>query len=153
MFAAAARQGWELTVVCGRRDLARVQELNQGGTARVLCEIDQVEHERLLRGAAVFVIPIRDGAPSAGQVRLMDATDAGTPIVVSRVPALAEYVDDESTLLVTPGDADALRSAVDLLLDSAELRDRLIAARAEAARGSTYHDYFSAIGRLVDSGA
>lgn len=150
MFAAAAGRPWELTVVCRRPDLAQVRALNRDERARVLCEIPQGEHERLLREATVFVIAVVDQAPSAGQVRLLEATDAGTPIVVTRVPALAEYIDDDTVLAVPPGDADALRSAIERALGTAELRARLAEARARRAEGTSYAAYFDSVRGLVE---
>jgi glycosyltransferase involved in cell wall biosynthesis len=150
---AAARAEWGLTVVCRRRDLGEVRRLNRGRLAEVLCEVPQTEHDRLLRRAAVFVIPLREGAPSAGQVRLLEATDAGTPIVVSRLAVLEEYADGESTLAVQPGDPRALSAAVDRLLASHELRERLVAARRARAAGTSYDAYFASIRRLVEETA
>lgn len=150
VFAAAAGRPWELTVVCRPQDHAEVRRLNHDGRALVLCEIPQHEHERLLREATVFVIAIVDQAPSAGQVRLLEATDARTPIVVTRVPALAEYIDDDSVLAVAPGDPDALREAIERALGSAQLRERLVEARTTRAAGASYEGYFASIRELVE---
>jgi colanic acid/amylovoran biosynthesis glycosyltransferase len=59
----------------------------------------------------------------------------GRPVVATRVGGLPEAVmDGETGLLVPPGDPAALRSALERLLDDAELRGRLGAAGRELAR-------------------
>jgi glycosyltransferase involved in cell wall biosynthesis len=87
----------------------------------------------------------------AGQVRLMEATDARTPVVASDVEALAGYAANRVTArLVPPGDPEALRDAVDGLLEAPRERERLTAAATERAREWTYREYFTAVGELID---
>ena len=150
LFAAAEGRDWELTVVHGETDGGRVAALNATGRARTLCELPRAEHERLLRAAAVYVIPLQADAPSAGQVRLMAATDAGTPVVATRVAALEGYVDEGvSALTVPPGDAGALGAAIDALIEDPGERDRLAATALERARRWTYTEYFAAIRAFI----
>jgi len=152
LFAAAEGRDWPLTVVHGEADRKRVAALNAAGRADALCEIPRDEHERLLRGAAVYVIALAARAPSAGHVRLMAATGAGTAVVATRVAALEDYVEEgASALLVAPGDADALGAAIDHLIAAPAERERLVAAALGRARRWTYAEYFSAIrGFVVD---
>lgn len=151
LFAAAEGRAWQLTVVHGEADRERVAALNSRARATTLCEIPRAEHERLLRAAAVYVIALRADAPSAGQVRLMAAVDAGTPVVATRVPALDGYVEEGvSALVVLPHDPDALGAAVERLIEVPAERERLAAAAIERARGWTYGEYFSAIGAFID---
>jgi len=78
----------------------------------------------------VFVHPsLRDGLPNA----LLEAMACGKAAVVTPVGGMAEAVKDRVNGLVVPaGDADALRRAVETLLDDASLRENLAAnARRE----------------------
>ena len=102
LFAAAAGREWPLTIVCAGSDHERVAALNRDGRARVLTDVPRDEHDRLLGEAAVYAIALRDDAPSAGHVRLMAATDAGTPVVAGRIPALAGYLEDGVTARLVP---------------------------------------------------
>ena len=150
LFAAAEGRDWPLTVVHGEADRRRVGALNVGGRATTLCEIPRAEHERLLRAAALYVIPLQADAPSAGQVRLMAATDAGTPVVATRVAALEDYVEwGVSALAAAPGDPDALRAAIDCLIENPAERQRLAAAALARARDWTYAEYFAAVRALI----
>jgi len=150
LFAAAAGGEWPLTVVCAAADRERVEALNRDHRARVLTEIPAAEHDRLLRGAAVYAIALRDDAPSAGHVRLMAATDADTPVVAADVPALAGYLEDGVTARLVPaGDPTAMRAAINELLVSPTERERLATAARAAAGEWTYAEYFAAVGDLI----
>jgi glycosyltransferase involved in cell wall biosynthesis len=89
------------------------------------------------RRAGIFVLPsLQEGS---GSLSLLEAMQAGAAIVASNVDGIPEDVaDGESALLVEPGDADALSRAIEHVLGSAALRQRLgCAARAaQAARFS-----------------
>ena len=66
-----------------------------------------------------------------------EAAAAGLPAIGSRLNAVPEIVDDEVTgILVTPGHAGELTAALDRLISSAELRERL----GRAARQKIEHD-------------
>ena len=150
LFAAASGSDWPLTVVCGAEHLTRVEELNRDGRARVLNEISRDAHDELMRAAAVFAMPLIEDGLSAGQVRLMTATECGTPVVASRVRTLAGYVvEGETALLVEPGDPPALRAAIESLLTDAPARERLASAALEHGRERTYADYFADVGAML----
>lgn len=86
----------------------------------------------LLVACDVFVAPSRrEGLGIAA----LEAMALGRPLVASRVGGLAESVLDEATgLLVPPGDADALASALERLLDDRALAERLGAAGPQRVR-------------------
>ncbi len=151
VFAAARGRDWTLTVVCARRDLPEVGALNREGGARVLVDVPGPEHDRVVGGAAVYVIALEDQPGSAGHVRLMTATQARTPVVASDVAALEGYVvDGETALLVPPGDPVALRTAVERLLVSREEASLLAERAFERATTWTYPMYFAAIRELIE---
>jgi glycosyltransferase involved in cell wall biosynthesis len=151
MFAAARGRRWPLTVICGERDHERVTGLNEDGRAQVFCEISREEHDRLLREAAIYVLPLVRGDHSAGQVRLMSAVEEGAPVVASNVPALHGYIEPGSTAVtVEAQDPDALREAVDSLLAEPKKRERLREAAMERAGSRTYDDYFNDLRKLID---
>jgi glycosyltransferase involved in cell wall biosynthesis len=75
------------------------------------------------RGADLFVMPTRNEA--FGLV-YQEAAAAGLPAIGSRLNAVPEIIDDGVTgILVPPGDVGAIASALDALIASAELRERL----------------------------
>lgn len=80
-----------------------------------------------LARADVVVLPTlhREGMPTA----LLEAMRAGVPVVASRVGGVDEIVEHRRTgILVTPGDAQGLASAIHNLLDDDSLGARLAAA-------------------------
>jgi len=81
----------------------------------------------LLRGADVFCAPSLGGG-SFGIV-LLEAMAAHTPVVASDLPGYANVARaDREALLVTPGDAAALATAVRRVLDEPDTRAGLAAA-------------------------
>ncbi len=75
-------------------------------------------------GALAGIIPsvAIEACPSVA----IEAMATGTPVIASRIGGLPDLVTDEMTgLLVTPGDPDALRTALARLLADPGLRDRL----------------------------
>jgi hypothetical protein len=150
VFAAAHRRDWDLTAICGERDLPLVGALNRDGAARVLVEVPRDEHDRIVRAAAVYVVALKDLNGSAGQVRLMTAVQARTPAVTSAVPALEGYtVGDETALVVPPGDPGALGTAVDRLLADPGLAAGLARGAFERAKAWSYPMYFDAVRELI----
>ena len=83
----------------------------------------QDEVAALLREATALVLPsFAEGLP----VVLMEALAARVPVVTTRIAGVAELVEDEeSGLLVPPGDAVALRAALARVLGDAEMRRRM----------------------------
>jgi glycosyltransferase involved in cell wall biosynthesis len=81
------------------------------------------EVPQLLRGLDVFVLSSRfEGLPLV----LLEAMEAGLPIVATDVGGVAEAVTaGETALLVPPDDAPALAEAIRTLLEDPELRSRL----------------------------
>ena len=95
----------------------------------------------LLRGAHVVVapsVPTADGRREGIPVALMEAMSCGVPVVASRLSGIPELVaDEQSGLLVPPGDAGALAQALQRLHNDAGLRKRL----GEAARQKVLQEF------------
>lgn len=150
LFAAAEGSHWPLTVVCSRGDHSRVIALNARARGNVLAELDPDSYARLLRGASALVIPMHEREISQGHIRLMEANDAGLPVVASRTRSLDGYaIDGETALLVEPGDAAALTAAIERLRNEPALGERLRANAFARSQSWTGEDYLCAIGALV----
>jgi glycosyltransferase involved in cell wall biosynthesis len=85
--------------------------------------------QRLLARAAVVVLPShREGLPMV----LLEAMAHGRAVVATPVGGVPSLVEDGRTgLLVPPGDAEAVRAAMERLLGDPDLRRRLGAAARE----------------------
>jgi phosphatidylinositol alpha-mannosyltransferase len=85
-----------------------------------------------LRGASVFCAPSLHGE-SFGVV-LAEAMAAGTPVVASALPGYRNVATDGvDSVLVPPGDPDALAAALSRVINDGELASRLVTAGAERA--------------------
>jgi glycosyltransferase involved in cell wall biosynthesis len=68
---------------------------------------------RLYVSTAVSVLPLADAAYSSGQTVLLECMAAGTPVIVSDVGGVRDYVvADDTALVVPPAAVDRLRAAI-----------------------------------------
>lgn len=101
-------------------------------------EVDGPALEALYAQADLFVLPsFHEGYGMA----LAEALAHGLPIVSCAAGAIADTVPASAGVLVPPGDADALRDALQRLMDDADCRTTLAAGAREAAtRLPTWND-------------
>jgi len=79
-------------------------------------------------------------------VRKSDATRTGTPVVATAVKGIEGYINHgETGLLVPPGDALLLRTAVNRLLGDAPFRRRLARNAFDGAAKYTREDYMGQV--------
>jgi glycosyltransferase involved in cell wall biosynthesis len=141
---------WPLTIVCAGADVAAVSALRWPASATVLCDLPPSDYMRLLRESALAVFAMTDGHTSQAQIRLMHACDAGVPVVASDVAGLDGYVvAGETAVLVPPGDAVALRAAIDELLAAPDRRRALRDAALARGQGWTGSDYGRALEAVI----
>jgi len=87
----------------------------------VLGDVPDVELRELYRGALALLFPSLEegfGLP------ILEAMQAGTPVLTSNVSATAEVAGD-AALLVDPMDTTSIREGIVRLMDDAALRDDL----------------------------
>jgi hypothetical protein len=146
-----AHTDWETLRGAGLDDLHVVCTAADASRAPGVAHVD-VAHDAFtaqLPGASCFVICLHEAGIAQGHVRVKDAIDAGVPIVATRVRALDGYLDDDSALLVAPGDPAALRAAVERLRGDRALADRLRRTAWERAGTWTWDDYLVAMADLA----
>lgn len=116
LLAAARRLGARVTVACGSRSVATARDRPEN--VRV-GRVPHTEFMRLMRGADVVVVPMSPGITrSAGQQTYLNAMALGKIVVVTDSPGARDHVEHERTgFIVPPGDARALRAALDTALD------------------------------------
>ena len=96
----------------------------------------------VLSHADLFVLSSRS---EAMPMSILEAMAAGLPVVASNVGGVPEVVvDDQTGLLVPPGNAAALASAIERLLGDRELRIEFGARGLERARTTFSLDRFRA---------
>ena len=96
-------------------------------------ELSRRRYEEQFRSASIVVVPLEPRRDrSAGQQTYLNAMVLGKPVVVTDALGVRDYVEDRRTgLIVPPGDAAALRAALDWLIDPANAGEvRAIGERA-----------------------
>lgn len=86
-------------------------------------------------------VPLADGSEFFGSpTKLFEYMAMGKGIVASRLGQIGDVLEDgETALLVEPGEAPALASAITVLAESAEMRTRLgVSARQAVIAGHTW---------------
>jgi glycosyltransferase involved in cell wall biosynthesis len=129
----------------GEADLARVQALvtSLGLDSRVTITglVAQKDVRAHLARAAVLVLPNTASAISArytSPLKLFEYLTLGRAIVASDFPAIREVLEEGTAVLVPPGDADKLASALKLLNHDPEWRRSLGIAAASLAPSFTW---------------
>jgi glycosyltransferase involved in cell wall biosynthesis len=107
----------------------RAAELDLGSAVRFLGRCDAGRVRGLLRGARALVVPsIYEGMPLV----VLEAMEAGVPVIASRVSGIPEVVaDGETGWLVPPEDPERLAAALEAALADPDEARR----RGEAGRG------------------
>lgn len=92
--------------------------------------------------ASVVVVPLLPSDIDAGVNVILEAMSMGRPVIVSRTEGQVDVVVDRlNAVFVPPGDADALKSAIQKILD---------APKEAEAMGTRARSYVEANHRLVD---
>lgn len=97
-----------------------------------LADLPYADYLERMKTAAVIAVPLRPAPRSTGQVVLLEAMGLGKPVVATRAAGTADIVrDGETGLLTPPGNPEALRRAVNQLLDDPRRAEQI--GRAAAA--------------------
>ncbi len=107
---------------------------------RVLFAGHQSDVRPYYAAAHLFVLPsLSEGSPNV----LLEAMDAGLPVVATAVGGIPEIVTDNASALLVPAqDPAALAAAIARLLQDAPLQARLTAEAREALKRHTPDIYF-----------
>jgi glycosyltransferase involved in cell wall biosynthesis len=130
----------------GEHDLARVTslvaELGLSDRVTITGHVPPAEVASHLAGATMLVLPNTPSAISeryTSPLKLFEYLGMGKPIVASRLPSILEVLIDEQTaLLVPPGDERALAAALSRLAADAALSHNLGAAALALAPNYTW---------------
>jgi len=113
---------------------ALLRRLAQDRDVTFLGPVPDPDLPDLYRGAAVLALPSLDRTcygrdvpvPELLGLAALEAMSSGTPVIASRIGGLAEVVvDGETGFLVEPGDVEALRDRLALVLSDRRLAARL----------------------------
>jgi glycosyltransferase involved in cell wall biosynthesis len=128
---ACRHAGIPLIVAGDGPERPRLEALARGGDVHFTGRVGPEELATLRAGAGVALVPSR--SQETFGLAAAEAMAAGVPVVVSRIGALPELVDDEGAL-VPPGDPGALAAAARARFADADAAARGLArVRAAAA--------------------
>jgi len=113
-----------LTIVTDELNALKLRSVSERVRVRTAVPIEELRD--LYHRASMLVLPLREAHQSSGQTVLLENMACGTPIIVSDVSSVRDYViHGQSALVVPPGDAEALRWAITRLLSDPEIRQAL----------------------------
>jgi glycosyltransferase involved in cell wall biosynthesis len=109
------------------------------GLADAVQFVGGVDHDRIVELYAEAEVAVVPSLYEGFSLPAIEAMACGVPLVATTGGALPEVVgrDDETALLVPPGDPDALAAAINRLLDDPGLRTRI----GTAGRGRVFERY------------
>ena len=97
--------------------------------------VADAEIPRIFQAADIVIVPYVSASQS-GVIAL--AANFGRPVIATRVGAITEQIRDQETgILVQPGSAEDLASAIDGLLADKGLRERIGAGLASEIRATS----------------
>jgi glycosyltransferase involved in cell wall biosynthesis len=132
--------GYPVKVLTGKEsDLtphgSSLQGLRVPSNVEILRNDSNIEYfVRLLTGARLVVIPLlRDSSTQAGIGVYLQAMAAGKCLIISSGLGVSDVIQQSHAIIVPAGDAPALRSAIKLAWEDADLRGRYAMAAADYA--------------------
>jgi glycosyltransferase involved in cell wall biosynthesis len=123
---AAGGLDYPVKLVCPRELLAG---LAVPPNVEMLGLVDKPRYRELLRHAAVVVVPVKSNvAYPSGQTVLLNAMSCEVPTVVTRTPALSDYVRHGENSWTVPGDdPQALKESIERVLGDPALASTIAA--------------------------
>lgn len=117
--------------------------------ARFLYGITLNQFGSFIENSKLFVLPLLETKISAGHMAMMEAMAVGTPIIVSDIPAIRNYVDEKTVFFFSPNSSSDLKDKIDYVLkniNSLEVQDKV-----ECARNLYQRDYsfFALLRRII----
>ncbi|WP_436926973.1 glycosyltransferase family 4 protein [Halosimplex amylolyticum] len=106
--------------------------------------VSEEQKRSLLGSSSVFVLPTyAEGLPIA----LLEGMAGGNAVVTTAVGSIPEVIDEERGILVPPGDADALEAALEDLVTSPDLCEKMATRNRRAIE--TEYSWDEVIDELV----
>ncbi|MBT8451112.1 MAG: glycosyltransferase [Deltaproteobacteria bacterium] len=145
---AAQRLDLDLVVL---GDVHSLEGLTFPDRTKLLVDQPYDRYIELLHGCDFVVVPLTDLPRSTGQVVILEAMAIGKPVIATETVGTVDYIESgETGLLVPPGDAEALATAMDRFHRDSELRARVSERGLEFARRHTFRIYVEALLQRVE---
>lgn len=109
----ALAPGERLVVVTDEENIKQARAVMSNNDVTFRSHVPIRELREMYLECRVMVLPLRDIGISTGQTVLLENLAAGTPVIVSDIPAVADYIDGGANpTVVVPGDVAGLRRAL-----------------------------------------
>ncbi len=138
----------------GRLEALAEASRGTGVTVRLLGPLARSQHAEHLSWANVFCLPCKiapDGDRDSMPLAIKEAVVSGLPVVTTTAVGIPEMLDSSTAVLVAPGDASALASALAAFhgQNAASRRDLAVAAYQHVAKHFAMDQTGEALYRLL----
>lgn len=92
-------------------------EMNES-SVRFIYGITLNQFGSFIEGAKVFILPLKNTNLSAGHMSMMEAMSLRIPVIVTDIPSVRDYVDDECVFFYTADDSEKLCETIEYVLNN-----------------------------------
>jgi glycosyltransferase involved in cell wall biosynthesis len=139
---------YRVVIACLRRDHFRGLEIPENVE---IVKVSEAEFIQLMAGASLNVVPLKSLPHHVGgEQTYANAMTMGKATIVTDMDA-SDYIENEITGIMTPaGDVQALRHAIQKLMENAELAHEMGALAKEASKAFAPEKFFEAVFRISE---
>jgi glycosyltransferase involved in cell wall biosynthesis len=141
---------YRFLIVHYRKDKKKFKRLVIPPNCKLLSDIPQYVHDRLLERSTCYVITLLESFGSSGHVRLSHATHLEVPVIITDVAGIREYViDKETALVVPPNDPFTLKNAIERLMSDPNLQKKISENAKKLSKKWTRYQYFQYLSKAI----
>lgn len=94
-----------------------VTKTMENSNVKFIYDIKPEQFGRFIKGSKLFVLPLLNTHLSAGHMAMLEAMSVMTPIIVSDIPSIRNYVSEQQVFFFNPNDSQDLANKILIVLN------------------------------------